>query len=701
MKHLRIIIILFIISILLVSCTKQMRVDYPFTKKRPAIDFYHGFKVVDDYVWLEDGENEEVKAWDAYQTEITNKFLEKLPQKPFLIRRFNELWRYDDEGIQLEVPQGSRIFYWIEKADKEKKAYYMKENRESEPVLLIDANEFDNEITIDQFEESRNGEYAACGFAKGGNENPIIKIMNVNTTIFLEDTLKGWMQRLTAWLPDNSGFIYSAKPVPGSVPEGEEYYWHTSYIHYLGMPADSDKMLFGGGKKEYFHGVTVSEDGRYMLFYRYEAEVNEIYIADINSPEDRTPIATGFDSDYSVDVIGDKLLITTDYNAPLYQVFVTETDKPGRENWKTFIPQHSTDKLLYIIPVGGRIYAVYQHNAYSIVRIYSIKGEFIREIQLPTLGTASVYGYYKRPEVYIWFSSYTYPAATFLYNFDTDSLSVIKRYPVKTDIDKFETIQVWYTSRDMTPVSMFIIKSKDTELNGDNPVLLTGYGGFNVSMTPYFSATYLAWLEQGGIVAIPNLRGGGEYGKEWHEAGMKENKQNVFDDFIYAGMYLIAKGYTNTHRMVISGGSNGGLLVGAVMMQRPDLFNAVDCSVPLLDMIKYHKFGYANIWAGEYGSSDNQDEFKYLIKYSPYHNIVDGTVYPAMLVTCSENDSRVDPMHSRKMIAKLQDIGLGGPFMLQVQSESGHIGGTTLTVQIEQVADKLAFLMYYAGINCK
>lgn len=700
MRHFRIAAV-FMIIIIIAGCAKQARLSYPFTKKRPGMEFYHGYKVIDDYLWLEDGESEEVQKWTAEQTEITNQFLNKLPQKEFLMKRIEELWRIDDEGIQIEVKNGSRIFYWVQKADDDKRIYYMKENRDAEPVLVINPNELDFNVTIDQFEESDDGEYVAIGFAKGGNENPIIKILDVNTMTFLEDTLLGWMQRVTAWLPDNSGFYYVANPLPGTVPEGDEYYWSTAYLHYLGMPADSDKTVFGGGKKEYFHGVEISENGKYLLFYKYDSNANEIYVADINNPDKRLPVVTGFENEYTIDIVDDRLLITTDEEAPMYQVFITDAKHPGRENWKSFIPQDSTDKLVYISPIAGKIYAMYQRNAYTVIKIFNANGEFLREMQLPTLGTAYANGYFSKPEVYVWFSSYTYPATTFLYDFENDSLSVLKKNNLNVNADAYETKQVWYTSKDMTPVSMFIIKRKDAVLDGSNPVLLTGYGGFNVSIMPYFSTLDLIWLEQGGIIARPNLRGGGEYGMEWHEAGMKENKQNVFDDFIYAGMYLIANGYTTTERLVISGGSNGGLLVGAVMMQRPDLFNAVDCSMPLLDMLRYHKFGYANIWASEYGSSDNPDDFKYLIKYSPYHNIIDGRPYPAMLITCSDNDARVDPLHARKMAAKLQDKGIGGPFLLQMLTESGHHGGTSLAVLIEQYADRYAFLMNYAGIQCK
>ena len=446
------------------------------------------------------------------------------------------------------------------------------------------------------------------------------------------------------------------------------------------------------------HSVWISECGKYTIFYRGLFRKNEIYFKHFGD-EELIPIVTGFDASYSVDIVDDKILIETDKGAPNGKVYITDIEHPQREFWQEFLPEQK-DRLYYISAIAGYIYAVYQHNAYTVIKIYSLEGDYIRDLSFPTLGTGYVSGYWSQDDIWVNFSSFTYPSVTYKYDFENDKLNIYKEFPLEIDVEDFYAEQVWYHSKDGTLISMFLVHRKDLKKNGNNPVRLSGYGGFNSSQTPYFSTTNIVWLEAGGMLAIPNLRGGGEYGEKWHEAGMKENKQNVFDDFIAAAKWLIKNKYTNPEKLSISGGSNGGLLVGAVTVQRPELFKVVNCAVPLLDMIRFHKFGPARYWIDEYGSADNPEQFEYLYKYSPYHNVVNGTDYPAIIISTGENDARVDPLHARKMVARMQEANPNGePILLLLKKDSGHGGGTTLSMHIERVADTWAFLMNELGMS--
>jgi len=684
-----------ILAIITAGCgVKYQRINYPLNLKVPVVDTLHGTVIIDNYRWLENSDSPEVREWTKNQEKLTHLIIDPLPQRQWLIRRFNQLWRYDDIGIPRKVLDGERIFFRTKKKEDEHWVYNTKENDSSKTVELLNPNKWGQTQTLDLTAPSRDGKYLAFGKAKGGNENPIIRIMEVSTGNILVDTLKGWQQEGVSWLPDNSGFFYSAKPRKGEVPNGEENYWCSVYFHKIGTQGCEDKKVFSHDKvKEYSHWVSISEDGRYMLFYRSQFDKNEVYFKEIGSDEPPMPFVTGFGAGYQVEIIENKFFIKTDKDAPMEKVYVTNVDKPERKNWKEFIPE-TQDKLSYITGIDGHIYAVYSHNAYTKIKIYSLDGKYLRDLPLPTIGSAYVWGYWSRDDVWVSFSSFTYPSTIFKYNLENNGLVLYHKSPIDVDVSLYTADQVWYTSKDGTKVSMFLIHRKDLKRNGKNPTLLTGYGGFNVPMTPRFSTTYTVWLEAGGMVAIPNLRGGGEYGRKWHEAGMKENKQNVFDDFAAAAEWLIENKYTGPEKLAISGGSNGGLLVGAVTVQRPELFKVVYCAVPLLDMLRYHKFGYANIWATEYGTSEDPEQFKYLYKYSPYHTVANGTEYPAILITSSENDARVHPLHTRKMVARLQEADPDGePILLLIRKDSGHGGGTTLSTQIEQHADVWAFLM--------
>lgn len=698
MQKIFLVLVIFTAAIVSAGNMKIPAVKYPPGLKADVVDTIFGTPVPDPYRPLENYQDPAVQAWLAAEEKISRDILDRLPQRKGLTRRLTELRRYDDESTPNPVLYGDRLFYRAIKKDWERWAFYTKADDKAEAVLLLDPNQW-GENTLDWTEPSRDGKYLAYGVSDAGKEDPRIKILEIATGKTLTDSLRGRRQGGVSWLPDNSGFYYTCNPFKGEVPEGEEEYWDAVYFHQLGAPAAEDKKVFYHDQvKEYYHYAYLSEDGQYVFFSRGVFYKNAVYFRKLAGPDTLIPVVEDFDAQYSVSEIDGKLVIQTDKDAAKGIVYVTDVDKPARENWRVLIPE-AEDKLEYLAAVGGNLYAVYTHNAHALIKIYARDGKYIRELPLPTMGSASVWGYWTKPDVWVHFTSFTYPGTTFKYDPAKNELVLFHKPPIQVDSTLYNTEQVWYESRDSTKIPMFLVHKKDQKQNGQQPVYLTGYGGFNIGEEPYFSSGYTAWLEAGGMVAIPNLRGGGEFGQEWHKAGMFEKKQNVFDDFIAAAEWLIANKYTNPNRIAIAGASNGGLLMGAALTQRPDLFRAVYCGVPLLDMIRYHKFGYANIWAEEYGSADNPEQFPYLLKYSPYHNIRPGVKYPSILFVASDNDARCYPLHAMKMAARLQAADpQGRPILLLVQKKSGHGGGTTITESISQSVDILSYLMDNVGL---
>ncbi len=672
---------------------------YPKTPKQAVYDTIHKVIIIDEYQWLEDYEDQDVKDWLARQEIVSRLIIDSLSQRSLLVELFNRVWRYDDRSMPRHVPEGSGSFFTIKKKELERRILCYKDDDRSATEILLDPNQW-GQTTLEKYYPSRDGEYLAYATAESGNEQPVISILNMKSRELLKDSLCGWRQGEIAWLPGNKGFYYSANPVKGTVPDNEEFYWHSVYYHELGTSAQHDvKVFWDADNKEYYHFADISEDGKYILYYRSQFNANEVYIQRISEDQAPRPIVTGFDAKYSIGAFDETLFIWTDLNAPNGMVYKTDIKNPEPEHWRVLIPQ-SNDLLSNIDLIGGHIYATYLHCAYNIIKIFDQNGKFLREISLPALGTSYVKGYWSRPDVWLYFVSFTHPQTIYKYDFVADSLELYFQPEIDLDLRGLAVDQIWYQSYDGIKVSMFILKNKDHRLNGQTPVYLTGYGGFNISIDPFFSSTYAIWVKSGGIIAIPNLRGGGEYGKKWHEDGMLGKKQNVFDDFLSAAEWLIENNYTNPSKLVIGGASNGGLLVGAALVQRPDLFRAVYCGVPLLDMLRYHKFGFSNIWAEEYGNADDPTQFEYLMEYSPYHNVIDSTSYPAVLFIGSENDARCHPLHAMKMAARLQAANpFGQPALIVVQKRSGHGGGTTQSELIEQNADIWAFLMHYAGLQ--
>ncbi len=668
-----------------------------------VVDVLHGVEVPDPYRWLEDDSSEEVIAWTRARNQEFFAATDGLPQRAWLYDRYQHLWRYDDESVPNPCLLSDRVLYSTKRADQDKWVMHLKEGMDGEGRVVLDPNTWAATDTLAGFYPSPDCRYAVYGVAHAGDENPVLHVLDLDTLEVLPDTFRGWRQEDVAWRHDNSGFYYAARPLKGEVPEGEEHYWHRVWFHRLGTQAEEDTLYFFDDKiKERFHGVTISEDGRWMVMYRSMFNKSEVWLKDLEADSDPVPVATGMDHEYHVDVVEGRLFITTDMDAPRWRVMTTTVDQPGKDHWTEFIPEGEST-LTRLVPVAGRLYAVYQHNAATRIAVYDLEGRHLQDMKLPTMGSASVFGHWSRGPVWVQFASFAHPTTVYTYDPDENQLTLYKKSPIDIDPSNIVVEQVWYPSKDGTRVSMFLIHDKDAPRDGSVPYLLTGYGGFNISLTPYFSTVYAVWVQCGGGVAIPNLRGGGEYGRAWHEAGMREHKQNVFDDFIAAAEWLLDNQVTSRDRLAIRGGSNGGLLVAAAVTQRPDLFAAVLCAVPLADMIRYHLFGLGNIWSEEYGNADDPEMFPYLFAYSPYHNVVKGTDYPAVLVTGSANDARTAPAHARKFFAALRwadaDHGTRQPILLHIQDQSGHSGAVTIDMQADQVSRHMAFLMEQIGLQ--
>jgi len=676
-----------------------MKFDYPGTKKVEVTDVLHGTEIKDNYRWLEDSKDPEVLEWDKAQNEFTENFISRIPFRNKLKDRLISFMKIDGMDIPEKVLNGERILQYKKKADEEKWVLYTQKDENSTLEVLIDPNNWAEDETLSFYKASRDGKLLCYGVAKGGDEAPVLKVMEIESRKVLDDEVKGWKQHIYDWNPDGKGFYYVALPLKGEVPEGEEYYWQSVYYHKLGTDKSEDvKLYYDTEVKENWYSAMFTEDGKYHIVGKGRFYKNCIYFKKKDDDE-LTVLEDSFDAQYYPVFYEDKIFILTDKNTPNKKIYVTDTENCGKENWKEIIPEKEYKIEAFRI-INGLLYVTYLKNACSLIQIYDLEGNYMKDVCLPDVGSANVWGRQKDSDIWLWFSSFTLLSGIFKY--DAVEGKAKQYFMPNPDFRFFdyETEQVWYESKDRTKVSMFLIKKKDSKPEKNTPCFMYAYGGFNISITPAFRSEFAVWLESGGIVAVPNLRGGGEYGEEWHKAGMFENKQNVFDDYIAAAEWLIANGYTCSEKLVMTGGSNGGLLTGAMITQRPDLMKAIYCGVPLLDMIRYHKSMIANIWKEEYGSAEDPDQFKYILKYSPYHNVRPGTKYPAIIVTAGINDARVDPYHARKFTAALRDANSSdAPILLQVQQSSGHGGGTQLSIIAGQSADKMAFLMDQVGME--
>ncbi|HUO15836.1 MAG TPA: prolyl oligopeptidase family serine peptidase [Verrucomicrobiae bacterium] len=712
----------------------------PAAPPRAAIEPYeedfHGTKIIDNYHWLEDANSPETQKWVHQENAYTRAILDPLSGRDAIHKRLTELLSI---GI-VTPPQiaGHYYFYTRREGMQNQPVLYVRERGESggpdgvpkkdqgPERVLIDANMLaaDGTIALDWFEPSYNGKYVAYGTSAGGSEMSTLHIIETKTGTILPDTIERTRAASVAWLHDNSGFYYTRYPQPGDVPSGEEMYNRHVFFHLLGSPVDTDDKIFGEGRDpEDWPSVSLSNDGNWLLINVSEGWTkSELYLMDLKKNTPPTSLTSGKNFLYGADIYNGKVYITTDEDAPRYRVFVTDAGNYDREAWKEIIPQ--SDAVLQGVAVyGGKLFAQYEHNATSQLKLFDLDGKKDRDIALPGIGSVfATTGKWNSNELFFGFQSFTVPPCIYRVPLKPALTTTIingtpQSFPVhgettlwskvsapSIDPAAYEVAQEWFNSKDGTRVPMFVVHKKGLLKNGHNPTLLTGYGGFNVSLTPTFSRTAYLWMEHGGVFAVANLRGGAEFGEDWHRAGMLDKKQNVFDDMIAAAEHLISEKYTDKNHLAIQGGSNGGLLMGAMITQRPDLFRAVICQVPLLDMLHYQNFQIAKLWIPEYGSADNAEQFKWLYAYSPYHHVKAGVEYPAVLFMTADTDTRVDPMHAKKMTAEMQAEAKNGeskirPILLRIESKAGHGAGKPVTKQIEEFTDIYSFLFWQLGMK--
>ena len=669
-----------------------------------VVDTLYGVKVADPYRWMEDATSEATASWTSQREADYRSYTGALPQQAWLAQRLEQLWRYDDERPPQPCLLANKEVVMTKQADQDKWVVHLRQTGEEGPGrVVLDPNTWGATESLGTFTPSPDCHYAAFGRAQGGDENPVLRIIDLESLEVLPDTFSGWRQGEVAWLHDDSGLYFSGRPVEGSVAPGDEQYFHRAWFHTFGTTMDQDVVVLADDKvKERWHEVQVSEDGQWLLWWQGIFNKGRLWLSPVDAPDKRQPLMAEMDWEYAATVVDDRIFIQTDWEAPNGRVLVTSVDEPQREHWTEFLPE-SDDKLAHFDAIDGALYATYEHKATTRIEVLSPQGEKLHDLALPTVGSAQVSGYWSKGPVWLSFNSFHQPSTVYRYDASQDQLTEAWRSPIDMQLDGVIVEQVRYPSKDGTEITMFLVRREDAPQDGSLPVLLTGYGGFNISLTPRFSTTRALWIEAGGAVAVPNLRGGGEYGREWHEAGMRERKQNVFDNFIAAADWLVDNKWTSRDRLAIAGGSNGGLLVSATITQRPDLCAAVLCAVPLTDMVRYHKLGLANIWAEEYGSTDEEAMLKPILAYSPYHNVIEGTDYPAILITGSANDARTDPAHARKFAAAVRwadaDHGTEEPILLTIHSDSGHLGAVELDTQIDQYSREYAFLMEQVGLT--
>jgi prolyl oligopeptidase len=679
----------------------------PKTEKRPLEETLHGVKIVDNYRWLEDGSSPETQKWVEAEMGYTNALLAPLPGREAIHKRLTELLSIGS----ISAPQigGKYYFYTRREGMQNQPIVYVRDGVDGKDRVLVDVNQLaaDGTIALDWYQPSENGKYLVYGTSPSGSEMSTLHIIETKTGKALPDVIERTRAASVAWLLDNSGFYYTRYPKKGDVPEGQEMYNRHVFYHELGTDPETDTKIFGEGRDpEDWPAVDLDNDGRLLLITVQQGWTKtELFLMDLKKGTPPQRITTGKNFLYSGSIYNGRLYIVTNEDAPRYRVFAAEAGNYERDDWKEIIPQ--TDAVLQGASAwGGKLFAQYEQNASSQLKIFDLNGDHLSDLLLPAIGT--VYqsdGKWDRDEIFYGFMSFTAPPTVYRYDLKTKATTLWATVDAPAiDPAAYEVNQDWYHSKDGTRVPMFIVNKKGLKKDGHNPTLLTAYGGFNVSLTPSFSRPAYLWMEHGGVYAVANLRGGAEFGEDWHRAGMLDKKQNVFDDMIAAAEYLIAEKYTDTDHLAIQGGSNGGLLMGAMITQRPDLFRAVVCQVPLLDMLRYQNFQIAKLWIPEYGSSDNPEQFKWLYAYSPYHHVKAGTEYPAILFMTADTDTRVDPMHAKKMAAEMQDEAKNGasktrPILLRIESKAGHGAGKPVTKQIEEFTDVYSFLFWQLGVK--
>ena len=700
----------------------------PVAAVKPIADIFHGTRVIDNYRWLEDANSPETQKWVEEEMSYTRAILDPLPGRDAIQKRLTELLSIG--SVTPPEIAGRYYFYTKREGMQNQPVLYVREKTSDGTVspdrVLIDPNQLsaDGTIALDWYAPSDNGHYVAYGTSPSGSEMSTLHVIETKTGTILPDTIERARAASVAWLHDNSGFYYTRYPSKGDVPAGQEMYNRHVFYHQLRDDPIHDDKVFGEGRDpEDWPSVDLSNDGRWLLITVDQGWTkSELFLMDLNKNTPPTRITAGKNFLYRGEVYNDRIYITTNEDAPRYRVFSTGAGDFERDHWKEIIPQ--SDAVLQGVAVcGGKLVAQYEKNATSQLKLFDLDGKKLTDITLPAIGTVfGTGGKWNHDEMFFGFQSFTVPPS--IYRVDLNPVhtaahegassfegDIIANPTLWAKVDApsidpsaYEVAQEWFSSKDGTRVPMFVVHKKGIQKTGRNPTLLTAYGGFNISLTPAFSRAVYLWMERGGVYAVANLRGGAEFGEDWHRAGMLDKKQNVFDDMIAAAEHLISEKYTDTRHLAIQGGSNGGLLMGAMITQRPDLFRAVICQVPLLDMLHYQDFQIAKLWIPEYGSAENPEQFKWLYAYSPYHHVKAGTEYPAILFMTADTDTRVDPMHAKKMAAEMQAEARNGssrtrPILLRIETKAGHGQGKPVTKQIEEYTDIYSFLFWQLGVK--
>lgn len=672
--------------------------EYPITRAETVVDKIHGVEVADPYRWLEDGSSPDVREWTEKQNALTARVLNAVPGRDRIHARLDELLKIGT--ISAPTACKGRYFYERREGTQNHAVLYWREGLSGPEKILLDPNALseDGTTALDWWYPSHDGKLLAYGLSKGGDERSVLHLREVDTGRDLADRIEHTRACHVAWMPDGTSFYYTRYPAPGTVPPGEENYNRHVYHHTIGQDPSKDPHVFGRGRDpQDWAGVGLSPDGRWLVVTEWKGwSKSEMYVKDIKAGGEFVPVIEKTDALYSADVQNDFLYVMTNEGAPRYRVFKVDPARPARANWREIVPE-SDSVLQGAGVVAHKLLTVTLVNVTSRLRVHGLDGTLEREVPLPALGTTGgMSGEWDGAEGFFSFSSFSYAPSVYRFDFKTGKTELWER--VKADVrpEAFETQQVFYESKDGTKIPMFLVHKKGLARDGNNPAMLSAYGGFNISLTPGFTRNYYLFLESGGVIAIANLRGGGEFGEAWHQAGMLSKKQNVFDDCIAAAEWLAKNGYTRPERLAIWGGSNGGLLVGAVVTQRPDLFRAAICDVPLLDMVRYHKFLLAKLWIPEYGCADDPEHFKTLYAYSPYHRVKKDAEYPSMLITAAESDTRVDPLHARKFAARLQAVGAEA--LLRIEMKAGHGAGKPRSKTLDELTDAWSFLFTRLGI---
>jgi prolyl oligopeptidase len=684
------------------------RLSYPAARRGEQVDDYHGTKVADPYRWLEDLDSAETRAWVEAENKLTFDYLKQIPERAAIKDRLTKLWNY--ERYDIPSKEGGRYFYKKNNGLQNQSVLYTVTTLEGEPRVLLDPNKLssDGTVALTGGAITNDGKLMAYSLAASGSDWNELHVRDVETGQDLPDVIK-WVKFSDAsWTSDGKGFFYSRY---GEQAEGSKLAavneYHKLYYHRLGTPQAEDVLVYSSADekmKGWIYNGYVTEDGRYLIVMVFPGSSSEtrVYYKDLQQKD--APLVKLLD-DAGVEQVfigndGPIFWFQTDRDAPHKKIIAIDTRTPEPKNWKVLVPE-AKETLVGTSVVGDMFIASYLKDAHAQVKLYDTKGKFVREVELPGLGTVEGFGGKRKDkETFYSFTGYTMPKTIYRYDIRTGKSTIFRQPKVDFDPNNYESKQVFFTSKDGTRVPMFITHKKGLKLDGQNPTYLYGYGGFDISMTPAFAPSNLVWMEMGGVYAVANLRGGGEYGKEWHESGMKLKKQNVFDDFIAAAEWLIANKYTSTPKLAIGGGSNGGLLVGAVLVQRPDLFGAALPAVGVMDMLRFNKFTIGAAWTSDYGSPENPEEFRAIYAYSPLHNLKPGTHYPATLITTADHDDRVWPGHSFKFAATMQAAQAGPePVLIRIETKAGHGAGKPTTKQIEEVSDKWGFLVHVLGMK--